>query len=145
MIKEANEFLKSYWPKHNKKFAVKPVQIVDMHRPLPAGINLDAILCVKTEHVVRNDFTIVHLKKLYQILDRNSPRKVTIEERIDGRMLIFGNNRYLNYKPIMIKPVIKPEPKLTRMTWRPPVNHPWRGPKYKQIVMSVRQEALAVL
>ena len=147
-IEEANKFLKSYWPKHNKRFAVKPAKDVDMHRSLPAGMNLDVKLCIKTMRTVRNDFTIVHHKKLYQIMNRTCPRKVLVEERINGKMLIFGNGCYLNYKPITLKPVIEIKPKTNKtnkITWRPPEDHPWRSQSYKKRISPSKQEALTVV
>ena len=144
-IEEANKFLKSYWPKHNKRFAVKPIKDVDIHRPLFAGMNLDIKLCIKTIRTVRNDFTIVHHKKLYQILNRTCPRKVLIEERINGKMLISGNSCYLKYKPITLKPVIEIKLKTNKITWRPPENHPWRSQSYKKRIALSKQETLTVI
>jgi hypothetical protein len=144
-IKEANKFLENYWPKHNKRFAVEPAQTADMHKPVPTDVDLDAILCIKTERVVRNDFTIVYQGQLYQILDKNCPRTAVVEERIDGRKLISGNGRYLSYKPIAVKPVNKIEQKQVKMTWRPPMEHPWKKPSYEQRTMGLKQEALAAL
>jgi hypothetical protein len=132
-IKEGNDFLKEYWPKHNKRFAVLPVDPTDMHRLVSVDIDLNAILCIKTERVVRNDFTIAYKKKLYQIKDRNPGRKVILEERIDGTMLIFGNNRYLTYKPITVKPVIQRERKSPREIYHPPMAHPFKRQMYEAI------------
>lgn len=145
-ILAANVFLKSYWSKHNKRFAVEPAESADMHRPVPAGTNLDAILCIKIERVVRSDFTIVYNKQLYQIMDKNPGRKVILEERIDGTKFIFGNNRYLKYKPITVKPVIKRERKPVRETYRPPATHPFKRQMYEAIRLrqSVEHDALLV-
>ncbi|MDI6785965.1 MAG: hypothetical protein QMD92_04565, partial [bacterium] len=65
-IKEANKFLKYYLSVYAKRFAVKPANDTDLHRPIPAGMDLDKILCVKTKHALRNDFIIAHNGKLYQ-------------------------------------------------------------------------------
>lgn len=146
-IKDANKFLKSYWPKHNKRFSVKPAKDTDMHRPLPANMDLDVKLCVKTKRTVRNDFTIVHHKKLYQIMNRNCPRKVFVEERINNQMLISGNGCYLKYKPIKFSPVVKIKPKVRRthkITWRPTMEHPWKKlPSVRRILQS-KQESLVI-
>lgn len=147
-IKDANKFLKSYWPKHNKRFSVKPAKDADMHRPLPADMNLDTKLCVKTKRTVRNDFTIVHHKNMYQIITKSCPRKVLVEERINNKMLISGNGCYLKYKPIKLKPVIDIKPKTNKtnkITWRPPENHPWRNQPYKKRIAPAKQEALTVV
>lgn len=145
-IKGGNDFLKGYWPKHNKRFAVLPAESADMHRPLPAGIDLNTILCIKTKRVVRNDFTIAYKKKLYQIKDRNPGRKVILEERIDGTMRIFGNNRYLAYKLITVKPVIQRERKPAREIYRPPMAHPFKRQMYEAVRLrqSVEQDGILV-
>jgi len=124
-IKEANNFLKRYWPKHNKRFSVKPIEEGNFNRPLSEGIDLDAILCKKAEHILRNDFTIKHDKKLYQILDKSVGRKVGVEERTGGALYITYNGRKLRYKQIQVR--LKPEkPKLLRRINKPSLEHPWR-------------------
>ncbi|MDD3296422.1 MAG: hypothetical protein PHU64_03580, partial [Candidatus Omnitrophica bacterium] len=129
-VAEANNFLRSYWPKHNKRFSVKPLEEADLHRPVPKDMDLDAILCRKTEHPLRNDFTIVHDKKLYQILDKQAGKKVTVEERISGALHITYNARRLKYKQIALRPVKeKPEPKPRKIT-RPSLEHPWKKASY---------------
>jgi transposase len=148
-IKDGNRFLKSYWPKHNKRFAINPASDVDMHRPMPAGMDLNKILCIKTEHGVRNDFTIVHDKKLYQILSKICPRKVVVQERVSGRMLISANGRYLNYKAIKIrpvadlKPIVKSRFKIKKTVIHQSVYHPWRASFKQRIIPALKQEALA--
>ena len=129
-IKQANEFLKSYWPKHNRRFAVKPFKQGNMHRPVPKGMDLDAILCRKTEHPLRNDFTIVHDKKLYQILDRTVGKKLTVEERINGAVYITYKGSRLKYKQIAARPLKKkPKPKPRKIN-RPSMEHPWKKASY---------------
>jgi len=133
-IEEANKFLKTYWPKHNRKFTVKPLKEGNLHRPVPKDMDLDAILCRKTEHPLRNDFTILHDKKLYQILDKAVGRKVTFEERINGANHIVYNGIKLKYKQIAQRPIKeKPEPKPKRIN-RPSLNHPWKKASYDRLL-----------
>ena len=67
-IAEANKFLKHYLPLYNRKFACKAQKEEDLHRAIPKEMNLDNIpSCIGTERAVRNDNTIAHKKKLYQI------------------------------------------------------------------------------
>ena len=130
-IKEANKFLKSYWPKHNKRFSVEPIKEGNLHRSLPKDMDLDVILCKKTKHPLRNDFTIAHDKRLYQILERAAGKKVTVEERISGTMYITYKDKKLRYKTIPVRPKIekpKPEPK---GVYRPPMDHPWKRPLFR--------------
>ena len=125
-IAEANKFLKSYWPKHNRKFSVKPLKESNLHRPVPESMDSDSILCRKTEHTLRNDFTIAHDKKLYQILERQVGRKVIFEERTNGVRYIVYSGRRLKYKQIATRLAKeKPKPKPRRIN-RPPIEHPWK-------------------
>jgi hypothetical protein len=129
-IGQANDFLDYYLPIYAKRFAVKASKMEDLHRPIPKGIDLDRILCVKTERSLRNDFTVAHNKKLYQILDNVRAKKVFIEERIDGSMVIRYKDSELKYKEITNRPK-KEEPQKTyefklHKIYAPPANHPWR-------------------
>ena len=127
-IAEANKFLAYYLPIYAKRFAVKPTNDVDLHRPIPEGINLDKILCIKTKRVLRKDFTIAHNGKLYQIEDNLSGKDVTVEERVDGSMLITYKDASLRFKEITTRPkkIEQPKPYLPRKPYVPPVDHPWR-------------------
>ncbi len=131
-IEEANKFLKKYWPKHNKRFSVKSIEEGNLHRPIPEGTDLDAILCKKTEHVLRNDFTVGHNKKFYQILDKAIGKSVTVEERINGALYITYNGRKLKYKQVKARPKQnKPKLKLKNRV-KPSMEHPWRKPYGKK-------------
>ena len=130
-IPQANSFLRHYLPTFDKRFSVEPIEDADLHRPLPEGIDLDAILCIKKDHPLRNDFTVVHDKKLYQILERTNAKKVTVEERINGRMLITYKDKPLRYKEITQRPKKKERPKyiftmVRKECYRPPKSHPYK-------------------
>jgi hypothetical protein len=130
-IEEANKFLKVYWSTHNSRFSVKPLQEGNLHRPLPQDMDLDAILCRKTEHPLRNDFTIIHDKKLYQILDAQVGKRVTVEEKINGSIYITHNGKRLSYRQITVRPKKEePKPKQRKMC-RPSQEHPWKRPSYE--------------
>jgi hypothetical protein len=59
-LEAANQFLKGYLPIYNRRFAVRPAQAADLHRPCPAHRELDRILCLKTTRCLRKDFTIAY-------------------------------------------------------------------------------------
>jgi len=135
-IEEANKFLKSYLPIFNKRFSVKPVEKEDLHRNVPKGTNLDSILCIKTERALRNDFTVVHNTRLYQILDHINAEKVIVEERINGKLFISYKTKPLNYKEITKRPEKKIEPKPympvePKKRYIPLPDHPWRSFKIR--------------
>lgn len=129
-IEEANLFLTGYLKRHNERFSMEAREKEDLHRPLGEGFNLDGVLCIKTKRVLRNDFTVAHNKKLYQILEPANAKEVIVEERLNGRMFITHNNRVLRFKEIHSLPLKEkqkpPKPLKIRKKYIPPKNHPWR-------------------
>lgn len=128
-VEEANEFLKQYLPVYNRRFSVRPQEPSNLHRPLPEGIHLDSILCIKTERRLRNDFTVAHNKKLYQIEDRTHASRVIVHDQIDGSMKIIYQGQSLRFIQINARPV-KEDPPAVRVHRRKPhppsSDHPWR-------------------
>jgi hypothetical protein len=128
-IEDANGFLIQYLPKYNKRFAVQPMEKVDLHRKLHRGINLNKILCIRTERVVRNDFTVAHNKKLYQIQSLVKAKRLTIEERIDGSMLITYQQAKVRFKEITERPEKQQKLQIKLRRKKPQIiseDHPWR-------------------
>jgi hypothetical protein len=99
----------------------------DHHRG-SEGVDLDDILSIQTEHVLRNDRTVVHQKRWYQVLNKTRAQKVTIHEYLNGRTVIkYGKNR-LQYKPIeqkLEKAVIRKVK--SRKRYHVPKDHIWRS------------------
>jgi hypothetical protein len=127
-LEEANAFLVSYLPRYNRRFAVPPKKKENLHRS-PEGLDLEAVLCMKTERTLRNDNTIQHERKLYQIEDRLRTKKVMVEERIDGAMRITSKGVSVRFHQIVQRPMKqqKERPLVTRSTAHtPPADHPWR-------------------
>lgn len=141
----ANKFLQRYLPIFNRRFGVVAVAKEDFHRMLSDRIDLDKILCIKTEHLLRNDFTVAHDNKLYQVLDSANTKKVTVEEKANGKMFITYRDRQLKYKEITQRPVKKEKPALPKLKhhYVPPADHPWR--KFKlpgSVNLEAREEAM---
>jgi transposase len=129
-IDEANEFLKTYLPKHNRRFTKPAASDADLHRTSPHSRELDRILCIKEERVVKNDFTIAHNGTLYQIEQATRAEKVTVEERLDGTLHISYKGQELRYREI-IKRLTKetsqaPALLRQRKPRLPPADHPWK-------------------
>ena len=136
-IQEANRFLQEYLPIYNGKFAVKALIKHDLHRLVSRGTNLDKVLCIKTERTVRKDNTIVHDRILYQIDESMVNKKVVVEERMDGTVLLVCQGRSVRYHQIAERPEVIKQPaiKKRRQPYVPPKDHPWRKlalPNYKQ-------------
>jgi len=127
-VEEANKFLTEYLPEYNRKFTVRPKEKTDIHRKIPRGLNIDSILCLKEERVLRNDFTISYKGKLYQIKESIKAQKVTVQERINGRMLITYNGAAVEFKEIAERPERQKKPHIAKKKTinSPSSEHPWR-------------------
>ena len=103
-IEEANKFLIQYLPAYTRRFAVQPANSTNLHRPINKSVDLNAVFCVKTMRVLRNDFTVAHNSKLYQIEDNLNAKKVTVEERANGSVHISYRGMDLKFKEIATRP-----------------------------------------
>jgi len=147
-IAQANELLESYFiPLWNRRFTCPPASAVNAHRPAK-GFDLAAILSLQTWRSVANDYTLRHHGQRYQIQPTQirpglRRAKVIVEERLDGRLKVRWQGRYLKYQQITaptqegradalgaetegeLRPpfVSAPKPR-----WKPAPNHPWRRP-----------------
>lgn len=126
---EANGFLEEYLLHYNERFEVCPANENDVHVKLPRHVDLDRYLCIKTERTLRKDNTIALDGRLYQIEQRGG-KKVVVEERIDGSMLMFSNGTPLTYKRITEIPrkevVSKIDVRKFNRPPKPSKDHPWK-------------------
>jgi len=125
-IAEGNEFLGHYLPVFNKRFNVAALKTEDLHRPLPRGIDLARVFSIRTSHVLRNDFTVVHGGKLYQIEDNVRTKDVTVEEPIGGSLRITHKDRVLRFRQIIQQPLKKQEPRKPRFRKPAAMDNTWR-------------------
>ena len=126
---EANAFLEEYLPRYDKRFRVCPANETDAHVRLPRHVDLDRYLCIKTERTLRKDNTIALDGRLYQIEERGG-KKVVVEERIDGSMLMFSNGTSLTYKELTERPqkevIPKTDARKFNRSQKPSKDHPWK-------------------
>lgn len=137
-IASANKFLRDiYLEEFNQKFNVEPRTKANLHKKLTKQeiSKLDSIFSRQYQRVVRNDFTIYHGKKCYQLLKEQpvticKKDRITVEERMDKTIQFRLRGKYLNYSVLPEKPKkinngqIWVLPKSTAHT--PSANHPWR-------------------
>jgi len=126
-IDEANKYLDTYLSIYNKRFAVKAKAQDNLHREIPRELNLDKVLCIRTVRALRNDFTIAHNSKLYQIEKGIRAKEVTVEERVNGSMIITFNDVRLPFREITTRPEKQQKPAHIRRHKKPTpsANHPW--------------------
>jgi hypothetical protein len=129
--KEANEFLEGYIGKFNARFSVPALKKGDAHRSLDKRISLDEIFSVQTEHVLRNDRTVVHERRLYQVTEKTRAQRVVVFEYLNGRMAIKHGQTSLSFDAISERPQPRPKIKAVRLFKRrrryiPPRDAYWR-------------------
>jgi len=129
---EGNIFLENYLPEYNRRYRVSATKATNLHRPFKNRHELDRILSIRSKRGLRNDFTIAHNKKLYQIKDNIRTKKVVVEERTDGSMQILHNGQRLRYEEITSRPKRERESSFKlQKTWdrgKPGLAHPWKAP-----------------
>jgi transposase-like protein len=143
-ITEGNAFLDGYLPEYNRKYAKEAAEKADFHRPIANKRALDTILSIKTARSLRNDFTIAHNKKLYQIKSNIRAKKVTVEERTDGTMRIIHNGHQLNYQEIVARPLREEKPVKKTQPIRPrkpSESHPWKSPARAMVKARMQLQA----
>lgn len=131
---EANAFLEEYLSVFNRRFRVVPANQTDVHVKLGRGINLDRHLCLKTRRTVRNDNTVAHNRKLYQITQPVQSRTVIVRERINGSVhLVTPDGKTLKCREITERPrkaTPSERPQKPPSPHRAPAaDHPWRRSK----------------
>lgn len=140
-IEKANEFLKKeFLKKFNNKFMVEPRSKTNLHKKLTKLelTQLDSIFSRQYQRTVKNDFTVYHGKKKYQLTDDQPATvckqdKITAEERMDKTIHFRLRGKYLNYELLPDEPR-KLNSKDKTAKWvlpktkvrTPPANHPWR-------------------
>ena len=145
-IAEGNTFLDGYLPEYNRKYAKQAAQKADFHRPVANKRALDTIFSIKTARALRNDFTIAHNKKLYQIKSNIRAKTLTVEERTDGSLRILHNGLRLKFEEIQVRPLkeepIVKKPRIMRVH-RQPTSHPWKSPAKAMVKARVQRQAIS--
>jgi hypothetical protein len=128
-LEEGNQFLEEYLPLYNRRFSVSPKGKDNLHRSLARGLDVDAILCKKTQRTLRNDFTVAYNNKLYQVEEAIQTSQVMVQDRIDGSLRIYHKDRALRFREITQRPLRENKPPVVgkiRKPFTPPSSHPWR-------------------
>ena len=129
-IEEANRFLEGYLVIYNRRFRVVAAKAGDLHRAAPPARELDRMLCIKSERVLRRDWTLSYEGRLYQVEERIRAEKISVEERLDGSVHLIHQGRRLRYSEILSRPLkVQPpsEGKQPPKSSKPSSDHPWRN------------------
>jgi transposase len=139
-----NQFLKTYVPLHNQRFAVEPANLQDAHvKNTLATETLDDILSVQSTRKLSKNLELSFNNKIYQVLNEGYGRRlqqslITVCEHLDGTIHLLHQERRLDYKTISVRTKVKPvlDEKLLnqhldaiqhlKRPAKPAENHPWR-------------------
>jgi len=120
-IEGGNELLgRSFLVDLNERFAIAPRSDTDLHRPVPAGLDLRRVFCLEEERSIGNDWTVRYHGRVFQITRRSrvmppARRKVMVQEWLDGSIhLVYREHEVAN------------EEITAQMTSQPPSYH-FRG------------------
>jgi hypothetical protein len=100
---KANQFLKHYLVRHNRKFRREPQSDRNLHQAIEEGLELKQILSIQTQRLVREDNTIRYRGRIYLITSRweyRKPKHVQVQERIDGKLYLVDQEITLRYRQI---------------------------------------------
>jgi len=132
---QANQFLEEFLPRYNEQFSKVAKKEKDLHRPLPQGIDLREIFCIKATRTITNDYIVKWGGRKLRI-ERPSiamrRQKVQVMEHFDGEIQIKFNQRYLSYcevfdpKPAKPTQAKKSAPPKKKGKYIPPPDHPWK-------------------
>ena len=134
---EANAYLEAtYWAAYNRKFAKpgvpSPAGATDLHRKLPAGMDLDQVLCLKEERTVGKDWCVSYQRRVLQVAARHQSlglagQKVEVRQHLDGRLTLHARGRQLEHGELEARPAkekLKPVFK-NRQAYHPSAEHPY--------------------
>jgi transposase len=141
----ANAVLAGFVPRFNRRFAVPAASPVPAWRPVPAGLDLGRVLAFRWRRAVGSDSCIRLAGALLQLPagagGRSlAGRRVEVELRLDGRLLVTADGRLLAAVPAPAEPRRlrdlrfldpggpTPEPTSRNVGYRPSADHPWNRP-----------------
>lgn len=84
---KANAVAKQFIPHYNRRFTKKPADPVPAWRPLPKGLDLMQILCIKEQRVVANDNTVSWHGQILQI-PKSNIRPTFAKAKVEVRYLL---------------------------------------------------------
>lgn len=157
-LEGANAVLAAFIPRFNRRFGVPAASPTPAWRPVPAGLDLARVLAFRWRRAVGSDSTVRLDGALLQLPagvgGRSlAGRRVEVELRLDGRLLVLADGRLLAAVPAPPEPrrlreirVLDPAGPTPasgdeRPGYRPRPDHPWNRPGRGLITRTVLTES----
>ena len=138
-LEGANAYLDEvFLPELNEQFTVEAAGRADLHREVPAGLDLAQVLCFEEPRVVRNDWTVRWRNRWFQLDRRNQAlalvgQGITVREKLDGSVRLVYGEHDLSFEELPERPErartksrAPAETTVKKARWRPAPDHPWR-------------------
>lgn len=137
----ANALLARFLPRFNARFAVPPDNPEPAWRPLPRGLRIDHVCCLKYRRKVAGDGTVRVGATVLQVPGSHARRSLAgrhleLQLRLDGRIVAWDGTRELVLReapldPVQLRAIGKARPALgsvppSAATATAPPDHPWR-------------------
>ncbi len=105
---KVREFFPEYIARHNKLFAVIPLEETNAHRSLDE-YDLESIFCIHESRKIQNDYTVLYKKHILQLTDRRNiqfkPRdEILVKESFNGSLSLTIRGYELEYEEIYERP-----------------------------------------
>jgi len=142
---EANQVLKRFLPRFNRRFAVPAAETGLVYRPLPPGRRQEETFCFKYYRTVGADNVVALGNQRMQIYPCNGRQnynraRVEIQERMDGSLAVYYQGKCLITKPApMETPVLRVQ-RRGRLVAKKSVVQPPSPPK-KEKYLAPKKEA----
>lgn len=112
-IDDANRVLDAYLPRYRTRFAKPAADATLAYRPLARGIDLDAVCSFHYVRVVGNDNVVRLEERVVQLPPglrgrSHAGRKVEVQERLDGRLVVAYRGSVLAEQEAPTAHVLKP-------------------------------------
>ena len=109
-LETADTVLARFLPRFNRRFAVPAADPAPAWRPLPAGLRIEHVCCLKYRRVVANDHTVRVGATILQLPPGPgrrgyAGRRVEVHLRLDGRIVVWDGTRELLTVPAPPDPV----------------------------------------
>jgi hypothetical protein len=141
-LEEANRFVEGKeWCRTEERFEVAAARQADLHRRVPAGVDLALVLSLQEERVVQADWTVAWRQRWFQLTEANQKlalvgQRVLVCEQLDGKIRLRYRGRELAWEELPERPKVaarlKPsqtpvaKTKRAKGPWKPHADHPWR-------------------
>ena len=147
-LHEANKVLEEFLIVFNQRFRVIAQNSADLHQS-PGENDLKSVLSIRHKHPLGRDSTITHRGRLYMVRDffqNPLPKKILVEERIDGKTYFLNDNCQDLFVQVLRRPpkekkYILQRPKLPKQKTSSPQDHFFKASLHIQKMKDQIQQA----